>query len=319
MAYDKKIWEDRTVERPLTYILQSNGDGTTTLIPSEGSIIATGTPLTAANLNHMEEGITEAHADIYTANNNIASNLTKINGLRTDVDTINTYPKIVLPDGTVPRFEDNDFNNFNKTGFYTVNRMQNSPPQVDSMNPEKWFYLQVIAHEANDYIVQIAYDFVNGIYTRRRYYKNGVYVWSEWISPNTEGKQFAFLTHAGLSLAPATWTRIRYHNLLENHGGMYVPNDDVFDIKVSGFYHVMFRGRMNHSAGSKFEVQFWQIGGAGTKKIVLDGYGMNSGWNYYYGQEVMWLNKGERWEYVTRLQDASYTRTLYPKVMLEKI
>jgi hypothetical protein len=54
MVYFKEEWSDRTVERPLTYTLQSNGDGSTTLIPAEGSIISTGTPITATKLNHLE-------------------------------------------------------------------------------------------------------------------------------------------------------------------------------------------------------------------------------------------------------------------------
>lgn len=57
MAYVKKVWQDRTVEKPLTFVLQSNGDGTTTLVPSEGSIIQAGTPLTAANMNNIENGL----------------------------------------------------------------------------------------------------------------------------------------------------------------------------------------------------------------------------------------------------------------------
>jgi hypothetical protein len=57
MAYSKRIWTDRTVEKPLTFILQDNGDGTHTLIPSEGSILSSGTPITADNLNNIENGI----------------------------------------------------------------------------------------------------------------------------------------------------------------------------------------------------------------------------------------------------------------------
>jgi hypothetical protein len=40
--------------------MQDNGDGTITLVPAEGNIAETGTPLTAANLNHMEAGIQAA-------------------------------------------------------------------------------------------------------------------------------------------------------------------------------------------------------------------------------------------------------------------
>lgn len=80
MAYNKRVWTDRTVERPLTFTLQTNPDGTTTLIPSEGTIITTGTPITAANLNNLEDGvagndvnITNLLGRMTTAENGIAA------------------------------------------------------------------------------------------------------------------------------------------------------------------------------------------------------------------------------------------------------
>jgi hypothetical protein len=54
VAYSKTVWKDRVVQNPLTYTLQSNGDGTTTLIPAEGAITEPGTALTAAALNNLE-------------------------------------------------------------------------------------------------------------------------------------------------------------------------------------------------------------------------------------------------------------------------
>lgn len=54
MSYSKTVWKDREVSRPRTYTFQSNGDGSTTLIPSEGSILTAGTPLNATNLNKIE-------------------------------------------------------------------------------------------------------------------------------------------------------------------------------------------------------------------------------------------------------------------------
>ena len=54
MPYSKTIWTNREVEKPRTYNLQSNGDGTTTLLPAEGNIITEGTPITAENMNNIE-------------------------------------------------------------------------------------------------------------------------------------------------------------------------------------------------------------------------------------------------------------------------
>lgn len=60
MPYLPTDWKDRAVDRPMTYTMQDNGDGTITLIPAEGAIAETGTPLTAANLNHLEAGVASA-------------------------------------------------------------------------------------------------------------------------------------------------------------------------------------------------------------------------------------------------------------------
>jgi outer membrane protein assembly factor BamA len=57
MAYDPTEWQNREVEKPRTYIMTDNGDGTITLTPSEGQVFAPGTPLDASNLNKMEQQI----------------------------------------------------------------------------------------------------------------------------------------------------------------------------------------------------------------------------------------------------------------------
>lgn len=59
-SYVKTTWADRIVEKPLTYTQQTNGDGTITLIPAEGAITQSGTPITASSLNNMEQGIANA-------------------------------------------------------------------------------------------------------------------------------------------------------------------------------------------------------------------------------------------------------------------
>jgi len=59
-SYVKTTWTDRIVQKPLTYTQQNNGDGTTTLIPAEGTITQSGTPITASALNNMEQGIANA-------------------------------------------------------------------------------------------------------------------------------------------------------------------------------------------------------------------------------------------------------------------
>jgi hypothetical protein len=53
-------WKDRAVEKPRTYTIQDNGDGTVTLIPVPGTVYEGGTPVNAGNMNHIEQGIAAA-------------------------------------------------------------------------------------------------------------------------------------------------------------------------------------------------------------------------------------------------------------------
>lgn len=62
MAYTPTNWKDRVVEKPRTYRMQDNGDGTITLIPEPGTIYEPGTPVNAANLNKLENGLQAAAA-----------------------------------------------------------------------------------------------------------------------------------------------------------------------------------------------------------------------------------------------------------------
>ena len=63
MTYDPVNWKNRVVERPRTYHIQNNPDGTVTLIPAPGQVYEEGTPVNAANLNKMEQGFIAHLAD----------------------------------------------------------------------------------------------------------------------------------------------------------------------------------------------------------------------------------------------------------------
>lgn len=62
--YVKTEWTNREVEKPRTYIMTDNGDGTITLTPSEGQVFTPGTPLDATNLNKIEDGIEYTQASL---------------------------------------------------------------------------------------------------------------------------------------------------------------------------------------------------------------------------------------------------------------
>lgn len=56
------VWKDRRVERPNTYNIKTNLDGTITLIPVPGTIYEPGTPLNADNLNQINASLAELDA-----------------------------------------------------------------------------------------------------------------------------------------------------------------------------------------------------------------------------------------------------------------
>ena len=71
MAYKKTLWKDRVVEKPNTYRSVENPDGTITLYPITGQVIEKGTPVSAANLNKIENGIVELNEQLEQNKNDI--------------------------------------------------------------------------------------------------------------------------------------------------------------------------------------------------------------------------------------------------------
>lgn len=63
MAYEPTIWKDRVVEKPRTFNIVNNPDGTVTLVPALGVVVEEGTPVNAANLNKLEQGLKTHEAD----------------------------------------------------------------------------------------------------------------------------------------------------------------------------------------------------------------------------------------------------------------
>lgn len=67
MTYVKKIWLDQDVERPRTYEVSENQDGSITLVDSFGTVNELGTPVNATNMNHIENGIAACAIRKYSA------------------------------------------------------------------------------------------------------------------------------------------------------------------------------------------------------------------------------------------------------------
>ena len=94
MAYQKTVWKDQDVENPRTYVLRDNGDDTTTLLDAFGTVTELGTPVNAANMNKIENGI----ADLDVKIDNILNTIYPVGSLY--IGTQSTCPMATLISGS---------------------------------------------------------------------------------------------------------------------------------------------------------------------------------------------------------------------------
>ena len=94
MTYNPTAWVNREVEKPRTYTMVDNGDGTITLTPSEGTIFSAGTPIDAVTMNKFENGLATESARIDSLNNLIQADFTSGTGNGTPTLVVDlTFPK----------------------------------------------------------------------------------------------------------------------------------------------------------------------------------------------------------------------------------
>lgn len=73
------VWKDLVVEKPKTYKINDNGDGTFTLIPAFGTTLEQGTPVNASNMNKLLDKTGDTVTGTLLLNNNV-----QIRGKKTD-------------------------------------------------------------------------------------------------------------------------------------------------------------------------------------------------------------------------------------------
>jgi hypothetical protein len=76
MSYTKNTWVDQDVERPKTYEVTNNQDGSITLTDSFGLVTELGTPVNADNMNHIEDGIFNNSEELDTKVNKSGDTMT---------------------------------------------------------------------------------------------------------------------------------------------------------------------------------------------------------------------------------------------------
>jgi hypothetical protein len=200
LVYTKNTWADRVVQNPLTYTLRNNADGTVTLIPAEGTIVQTGTPINAAVMNNLEKQYDEALL------------WAKSFGLGDLAQSISST----------------DLNNLDATGFYRGNNLTNSPLAISSSTN---LFIINLKHSAV-YKTQLAFYYGSGSSGSgqqwRRQCNNGV--WSAWDeTESTAGAQ-----------AKADAAQTGAINFAKGFGlgevAIDVSNTDINTLDVTGFY-----------------------------------------------------------------------------------
>ena len=115
MGYTPTDWKKRIVDTPDKYTLVDLGGGLFTITPSEGAVTQEGTPLTEANLNHLETQYDEAGTDLTAHKTNAtppgvhrwtAGKLLKGAGADADPTEIDV-PEGLYREGTVADFQAN--------------------------------------------------------------------------------------------------------------------------------------------------------------------------------------------------------------------
>lgn len=76
VTYNRINFINRVVERPRTYTVTNNGDGTVTLTPEPGEIVSEGVPFNAQNMNVLDKGVN----DCAVAINEMGGDITELQG-----------------------------------------------------------------------------------------------------------------------------------------------------------------------------------------------------------------------------------------------
>lgn len=74
MSYIPNEWKDQVVQRPKTYQMINNDDGSVTFVDSFGNVTELGTPVNADYMNHIEQGIAGCAIRLYNAKETFALN-----------------------------------------------------------------------------------------------------------------------------------------------------------------------------------------------------------------------------------------------------
>jgi hypothetical protein len=249
------------------------------------------------------DALVDVAGDIKAQGDLIANALTLFNG--TTLLPIESNGSALLKSGV-------DFNTIKETGFHRVASSINAPPK-SSVNPDTWFHLIVIKHlginETIPWIIQVAWDFRDGVYHRRCWLNNGVETWDKWRRFTDDKRQLLQAGGGGQGMYYDTWYRAIWNTpnvdegIIWNSGG----NSNMFGVSEEGWYEINYSVYINMSVNKGFYCELW---GDTEHPSILSTWTPSNGWNYMFGSNVMYLYPNKNYELVIRHTDDGYTRTI---------
>lgn len=213
------------------------------------------------------------------------------------IDTlINRVNGIRMPDEA-------NFNHMLESGPYIVRSTVNAPPKSVN-NPLSWWYVQVVKHD-DKWILQIAYDLHDGIYTRRAI-NDGTF--TGWKRIGDERRVVVHTSQFGLNqpIPSNTWTRVQFTNVMMDEGGLY-RTGDTFVIPESGYYRIHLQTLAYLDPHVTLELQWWEVFGGVRKDAIFTSVSPPGGLGYHpaTGETVVWFNKDVTIEFVMRQNSAN--------------
>lgn len=171
MPYTKTTWQDRQVEHPNRYNKLSENSTEVVLTPSPGNVLRQGTPISAANMNKIEQGIADATTKAEAAETPAGAQA-KANTAETNAKNASAVKQTIPTNG--------DLNNVIEPGLYNCyDTVANRP-----VNQTGYFYGVLVTQSPHGrWVQQTAFHHSsNAIHTRRSADSNGnATSWNPWI------------------------------------------------------------------------------------------------------------------------------------------
>lgn len=88
LSYNMTNWKDYITQYRDKYNMIKNSDGTTTLVPITGTVIQAGTPVDAAAMNNMEQGIKNLYLNLDQVQMDLTSQNLNLIGLSIELEAL---------------------------------------------------------------------------------------------------------------------------------------------------------------------------------------------------------------------------------------